>query len=329
MKFDSIDQIINDRIFLLLDQFTPGKKLYLKMEGFNPGGSIKIKTAMALMRSAEEHSNLREKKRFIESSSGNLGLSLSMIAAARGYRFTCVVDSNTSAQCIGMMRALGANVVVIDRRDEQGGYLGNRLAYIRDALNHDPGLIWLNQYQNPANPAVHVEMTAQAIFDEFDHIDYLFVGAGTTGTLMGCCDFFRHHSPRTKLIAVDSIGSVTFGTTGQRRYLPGLGASVMPHFFNSSKLDRLIQISETETVAACRDAALRYGSFCGASTGTVLAAVRRMSADLPHDATVVAISPDMGNSYLDTIYSDEWCDSTFGLAWRELSHATTGIPEHA
>ncbi|MEQ5842410.1 2,3-diaminopropionate biosynthesis protein SbnA [Paraburkholderia acidicola] len=323
MKFNSIEQIVNDNIFLSLDAFARGRNIYLKLEGFNPGGSIKIKTALALIRDAEQRRDLCQKKKMIESSSGNLGLSLSMIAAARGYRFTCVVDANTSKQMISTMQALGTNVIVIDRRDEQGGYLGNRLGYIRDALERDPELIWLNQYQNPANPAVHSEMTAQSIYDEFDHVDYLFVGAGTTGTLMGCAAFFREHSPDTKLIAVDSIGSITFGTPGGRRYLPGLGSSVMPSFFDRGPLDLLVQISEAETVAACRDLAHRYGSLCGASTGTVLAAVRRLAGDLPRDATIVAISPDLGGAYIDTLYNDAWCDSTYGNAWRDVLEHTT------
>jgi cysteine synthase A len=317
MKFRSIEQIVNDRIFLLLDDFSAGKDVYLKLEGFNPGGSIKIKTALALIRDAEQNGRLRATRKMIESSSGNLGLSLSMIAAARGYRFTCVVDANTSQQNIGTMRAFGAEVIVIDRRDEHGGFLGNRLAYIRDALARDPELTWLNQYQNAANPAVHAEMTARSIHEEFDRVDYLFIGAGTTGTLMGCVDFFRHHSPGTRLIAVDSVGSVTFGTPGGRRHLPGLGASVMPHFFDGSRLDRLVQIPEPETVAACRDLAHRYGGLCGASTGTVLAAVRRLAAELPPDATIVAIAPDLGGAYVDTVYNDAWCDCTYGDTWRK------------
>ena len=211
MKYDSIEHIISDDTFLTLHDFAPGHHIYLKMEGFNPGGSIKIKTAMALIRDAEERRQLRERKRIIESSSGNLGLSISVIAAARGYRFTCVVDKNTSRQNIELMRALGTEVIVIDRRDEQGGFLGSRLAYIREAIELDPELIWLNQYQNPANPAIHAEMTARSIVREFGRVDYLFVGAGTTGTLMGCVDFFRRHAPNTRLVAVDSVGSVTFG----------------------------------------------------------------------------------------------------------------------
>ncbi|WP_047249845.1 2,3-diaminopropionate biosynthesis protein SbnA [Chromobacterium subtsugae] len=319
MRYDSIEQAVSDDIFLRLEQFSPSGDVHLKIEGFNPGGSIKIKTAMALIRDAEERGQLAARKKIIESSSGNLGLALSQIAAARGYDFVCVVDKNTSAQNIGMMRALGTTVVVIEQRDEHNGYLGNRLAYIRQAIARDPERIWLNQYQNPANPAVHADMTARAILNEFGSVDYLFVGAGTTGTLMGCAAFFRGHSPQTRLIAVDSVGSVTFGTPGQARYLPGLGSSVQPHFFDAAAVDRLIQIPEAETIAACRDVALRYGYLGGASTGTVLAAVRRLHAELPTDAVVVAISPDLGNGYLDTVYDDDWCDQRFGPAWRQAS----------
>lgn len=317
MKFGSIEQIINDRIFLRLDEFAAGRQVYLKLEGFNPGGSIKIKTALALIRDAEQNGRLFTKRKMIESSSGNLGLSLSMIAAARGYRFTCVVDANTSQQAIGVMRAFGTEVVVIDRRDEQGGFLGNRLAYIRDALERDPDLTWLNQYQNAANPAIHADMTARAIHEEFGRVDHLFIGAGTTGTLMGCVEYFRRHSPGTEIIAVDSVGSITFGTPGGRRHLPGLGSSVMPHFFDGSRIDRLLQIPEPETICACRDLARRYGGLFGASTGTVLAGVRRLAGELGPDATIVAIAPDLGGLYVDTVYNDNWCDDTYGQAWRD------------
>lgn len=119
MKFSSIEQIVNDDIFLVLDRFECGRNIHLKLEGFNPGGSIKIKTALALVRDAELHRDLRAKRKMIESSSGNLGLSLSMIAAARGYAFTCVVDANTSPQAIGTMRALvyGTRHLPVSRLD--------------------------------------------------------------------------------------------------------------------------------------------------------------------------------------------------------------------
>jgi cysteine synthase A len=326
MIFTQTEEIINNEIFLKVREFAYGNDVYLKLEGFNPGGSIKAKTALALVRDAEEHRDLRRTRRYIESSSGNLGAALSVIAADRNYKFICVTDKNTSEQNIQMMRALGTEVVIIDQRDAQGGYLANRLKYIREKLEEDPGLIWLNQYQNQANPAIHAELTASAILKQFGRVDYLFVGAGTTGTLMGVTRHFRAHSPKTKIIAVDSVGSITFGGPGQKRYLSGLGASVMPHFFDAAQIDRLISIPEAETIANCRDVARRFGYMGGASTGTVLAGIRRMEAEIDDDAVVVGISPDLGNFYLNTVYDDEWCDRTYGDSWRFLppeTHATT------
>ncbi|MBV6325541.1 2,3-diaminopropionate biosynthesis protein SbnA [Duganella violaceipulchra] len=319
MRYESIEHIIQDDIFLTLREFLPGRAVHVKLEGFNAGNSIKMKTALALINHAEQHTQLLAHRRLIESSSGNLGLAVSVIAAAHGYHFTCVVDLNTSLQNIKLMRALGTEVVVIERRDEQGGYLGNRLAYIRDTLARDADMVWLNQYQNPANPAIHDQMTARAILAEFGQVDYLFLGAGTTGTLMGCVRHFRRHAPATQIIAVDAVGSVTFGTPGGKRYLPGLGSSVMPHFFDAAQLDRLVQIPEAEAVAMCRELARRYGYLSGASSGTVLAAVRRLLPEIPAGATVVALSPDFGQPYLDTVYSDDWCQRTFDAGWQTLS----------
>nr|AFJ97208.1 cysteine syntase [Pantoea agglomerans] len=327
MQLESVDKIINDNIFVKFKGFTCDIDVFVKVEGMNAGGSIKMKTAKALINDAIEEKGLLKSKRFIESSSGNLGLSLSIIAAAKGLHFTCVVDKNTSTQNVKMMRALETEVIIIEHKDAQGGYLGNRLAYIHSAIEKDPALIWLNQYQNMANPAVHAEMTAKSILAEFGKVDYLFIGAGTTGTLMGCARFFRRYSPETTLIAVDSIGSITFGTPGSIRHLPGLGSSVQPHFFDESQIDLLIQIPEAETVATCRDIARRFGYLGGASTGTVLAAVKRLHMDIARDANVVAISPDMGSGYVDTVYNDEWCYRTFGGSWeiQEKSNNMEGI----
>lgn len=329
MRFESIEQFLTDDVFLELRQFIPGSKLHLKLEGYNAGGSIKLKTATALLHDAEAHRQLKSTRKFIESSSGNLGLALSVIAAARGYHFTCVVDKNSSAQSINIMHALGTTVVVIDKPDAQGGYLGSRLDYIRAELARDPDQIWLNQYQNRANPDIHATLTAQSILAEFDQVDYLFVGAGTTGTLMGCVAAFRAHSPATRIIAVDSIGSISFGGASQRRHLPGLGSSVTPHFFDSAQVDHMIQIAEAETIASCRHVAARYGYLGGASTGTVLAAIQRMQDSIPARACVVAISPDLGHAYLDTVYNDAWCNKTYGTAWQHAVAPMTAAAEYA
>jgi len=307
----TISRIINDNNFIRL-RGLGHERIFLKLEAFNPAGSIKMKTAVRMVDQFEEQGRIDADSILIESSSGSLGVALSIICAERGYRFTCVVDPNTSAQNIKMMKALGADVVVIDRRDENGGFLGSRIAYIKQMLMSDRRYLWLNQYANPENPRAHALTTARAIADAFERVDYLFVGAGTTGTLMGCLQYFSEHRPDTKVIAVDSIGSVTFGYPPAKRYIPGLGTSRRPEIFSAQHIHRQEMVSEFETIAMCRHIARTNGVLAGGSTGTVLSAVRRYVDGLPADATVVAISPDFGERYLDSVYDDAWVTERFG-----------------
>ncbi|MFF7726390.1 2,3-diaminopropionate biosynthesis protein SbnA [Streptomyces sp. NPDC008001] len=312
MIYQSAHEMILDDVFLDLSDFISGVNLLLKLEGFNPAGSIKMKAAVGLLDDAEDRGLLRPGGHVIESSSGNLGIALSSVCAARGYRFTCVVDPNTSAHSIALMRAYGAQVVSVDQRDGNGGFLQSRIDYIHRRLAEDPALVWPNQYANPANPRAHYERTAAAIVKQGLDIDYLFVGAGTTGTLMGCVAYFRDNSPRTKVIAVDTVGSVTFGNPPARRYIPGLGTSRRPEIFDPEQIEHLVMVPEAEAVRMCRRLAAERGIAAGGSTGTVLAAVERRSAEIPSGARVVAIAPDLGDRYLSTIYDDTWVRERFG-----------------
>ncbi len=141
----------------------------------------------------------------------------------------------------------------------------------------------------------------------FGQVDYLFIGVGTGGTLMGCVDYFRRRSPTTRIVAVDAVGSVNFGPgTGTKRYIPGLGTSRRPEIIDMSAPDEILMIPEWETVRECRWLARSTGLLAGGSTGTVLAAVRRVAASIPPDATVVAIAPDLGERYLHSVYDDDW-----------------------
>jgi cysteine synthase A len=142
-------------------------------------------------------------------------------------------------------------VVEVDRPDA-GGYLGGRIAYIHERLAANPGLVWLNQYANPANWAVHERRTAASITAAIPDIDYLFVGTGTSGTLMGCIQHFRQHSPDTRIIAVDAVGSVNFDAVPAPRFIPGIGASRRPEIFRPELVDDVVLVSETETVRTCR-----------------------------------------------------------------------------
>jgi N-(2-amino-2-carboxyethyl)-L-glutamate synthase len=310
--YRSASDLVVDDVFLEMNSLIDGINLILKIECFNPAGSIKLKTAVSLLDDAEWRGLLRPGGCVIESSSGNLGIALSSICAIRGYRFICVTDPNTSPQSIVLMRVFGASVVEVTERDTKGGYLQTRINYIKKRVETDTDLFWPNQYANPANPAAHCQRTADAIAKEVQDLDYLFIGTGTGGTLMGCARYFRAHSPRTKIIAVDAEGSATFGFPPGRRQIPGLGTSRKPEIVEPGLVDDIVVVPEGDAIRMCRLVAAKFGIAVGGSTGSVLAAITRSRSALPFGANVVAISPDSGDRYLDTIYDDKWVEERFG-----------------
>ena len=223
-----VDLIFRD-LFYRLRAFAEGHDVFLKLEGLNVTGSIKIKTALGLIEDLEKRGLAEPGKTVIvESSSGNLGLALSLLCAVKGYRFICVTDPNANHSTVRGMELHGAEVIVVEERDTAGGFLGTRLKVIDNILCSDPNAVWLNQYANIANKNVHAEQTGKEIADEFDKVDWLFVGTGTTGTLCGVSERLRQEFPRIKVVAVDPVGSVTFGGKPGRRTIPGIGTSVRP-----------------------------------------------------------------------------------------------------
>jgi cysteine synthase A len=289
-----------------------GQPLFLKCEGFNFAGSIKLKPAAEMVDAAEQAGILTPRSALVESSSGNLGVALSMIAANKGYRFLCVTDSRCNLSTRLLMKALGAKVHTINEPDPVTGFLGARLNYVRALCASDERYVWLNQYANPGNWLAHYRRTAPAIAQSFPDLDVLFVGVGTTGTLMGCARFFHEWHRPVRIVAVDSIGSVIFGGPPGRRMIPGLGTSVRPQLLDQSYVDEVLQIAEVDTIRACHRLA-RTGFLFGGSTGTVVSGaldwlVRHSRPGL----TAVAIAPDLGERYLDTIYQANWVHDLYG-----------------
>lgn len=303
-----LDIMPSDAFFSIKGIVVP--PVFVKAEGLNAAGSIKLRTAARIIADMETSGTLRPNGTIIESSSGNLGVALAMIAARKGYRFICVTDANAAPASIQIMRAVGATVVVVAERDKNGGYLASRIRLIKEMCAKDTSIVWTNQYANESNWKAHYASTAADIYHGFGEIDWLVIGAGTTGTLMGCARYFREHSPRTKLVAVDTEGSITFGGLPGRRYIPGLGTSLPPAIAEPDLVDEIIYISEVETVKMCRQLA-GGGVLVGGSTGTVLAGIASLRGRIDATHTVVTISPDLGSKYLDTIYNDEWVRKYF------------------
>ncbi|UJW29861.1 2,3-diaminopropionate biosynthesis protein SbnA [Saccharothrix sp. AJ9571] len=305
-----------------------GGSLYLKCEGFNFAGSIKFKAAAEMVAAAERSGVLTEGSILVESSSGNLGVALSIIAASKGYGFLCVTDSRCNLNSRQLMRAMGTEVQVVTESDEAGGFLAARIEHVRRLCASDGRFVWLNQYRNEDNWMAHWRTTAPAVARQFPELDVLFVGAGTTGTLMGCARYFRESERQVRVVAVDSAGSVTFGGEAGPRMIPGLGTSVRPALLDESYVDDVVHVTETETIRVCRLLAAA-GFVFGGSTGTVIAGAQRWLAARagPGELTAVAIAPDLGERYLDTIYNDTWVTESFGgdaLRETELDRIVSG-----
>jgi N-(2-amino-2-carboxyethyl)-L-glutamate synthase len=304
-----VDLVFRDLFYRLRD-FTGRHDVFLKLEGFNVTGSIKIKTALGLLEDLEKRGLAKPSKTtIVESSSGNLGLALSLLCAVRGYRFICVTDPNANNSTVREMELYGAEVIVVRDRDSAGGFLGTRLKVIDNILCSDPNAVWLNQYANIANKNVHAEQTGNEIAAEFDKVDWLFVGTGTTGTLCGVSERLRQKFPSIKVVAVEPVGSVTFGGRPGRRTIPGIGTSVRPKLADLLNPDTVVEISEEETIDSCFAFVRDYHLLVGGSTGTVLAAVQRLAPEFSFGETIVAISPDLGERYLDTVYKKADCES--------------------
>ena len=312
MSVISVPQAFNEEKLYVDLRSIVGRSLFLKCEGFNFAGSIKLKAATEMIEAAERDGILTPQSILVESSSGNLGVALSMIAASKGYRFLCVTDSRCNLSTRRLMEVLGSQVHIIVEPAAIGGFLGARLNYVNTLCASDDRYVWLNQYTNPNNWKAHYRTTAPAIAHQFPRLDVLFVGAGTTGTLMGCARYFREWHRPVRVVAVDSVGSVTFGGVPGPRLIPGLGTSVRPPQLDESYVDEVVHVEEADTIRACRRLA-RSGFLFGGSTGTVVSGATAWLAQ--HEAkklTAVAIAPDLGERYLDTIYHTNWVQGLYG-----------------
>ncbi len=309
MIIESPLELIFRDLFYRVPAFAGSHDVFLKLEGFNITGSVKVKTAIGLVEDLEQRGIARPKQTvLVESSSGNLGLALSLVCAIKGYRFICVTDPNANRATIKGVELYGARVIVVEDRDAAGGYLGSRLKKIDQILQSDPNAVWLNQYANIANKNVHAEQTANEIAREFDKVDWVFVGTGTTGTLAGVSERLRQEFPRITVVAVEPVGSVTFGGAPGKRNIPGIGASVRPKLADLAKPDRIVAVTEEKTVEACLSFVRDHHLLVGGSSGTVLAAVQQLAPEFRRGDTIVAISADLGEKYLDTIYNSAWVE---------------------
>ncbi|WP_419995136.1 2,3-diaminopropionate biosynthesis protein SbnA [Streptomyces boninensis] len=308
-----------------LERLLPGTdfRVYAKVERFNPGGSIKDRSALGMVLGKLAAGVLVPgKSTVVESSSGNLAIGLAQLCAYAGLRFICVVDSRTTRQNIAILRAYGAEVDIVTEPDPvTGELLPQRLRRVAELTDRIPHAFWPDQYANPQNPNAH-RTTMREIAEALDgRVDELIVAAGTSGTLGGCAAYIREHGLGTTVNAVDAAGSALFNSPVQcTRLIPGHGASVRPPLLRTADADRVVHVSDLDCVVGCRRLVRREAVLAGGSSGAVVAALERLAPQLRPGANVVLILPDGGDRYLDTIYDDAWVERHFGDVahlWKE------------
>ncbi len=290
--FARVSKVVDDRINVLL-----------KLEGFNPGGSIKLKPAIALVNDLQRRGAIADNSILIDTSSGNMGIALAILAKSMGLGFVCVTDEKITLHNHRLIQAYGGEVVILENSNQQ-----DRNRYIGGRLAEDLRYVWTRQFENVANPAVHEVTTAREILDSLAHVDYLFIGVGTGGTLAGCARVFSAESPDTLVIAVDAEGSRHFqpDCDAVRRRIPGIGASQRSPFIDDVTIHDAVIVPERAAVEHCKLLLERTGWLLGGSSGSVLSAVLSYAERIPDGAMVVGVCADFGERYLDSVYTNQW-----------------------
>jgi cysteine synthase B len=271
----------------------PGVRLYAKLEGQNPTGSIKDRVAKAMIESAEASGELEPGRALLEPTSGNTGISLALVAGLKGYPLTCVMPENATPERMRLLRLYGADLVLSPAEEGSNGAV--RLAL--EMAEAEPRWFVPFQYANEANPRAHFEGTGAEIAEALDRVDVLVAGLGTGGTLMGAGERLRESFPEIVVAAAEPLpGDLVMG-------LRSLDDGYVPPILDVTKLDRKVLVSNEESVAAVRDLLRLEGVFGGVSSGAVLAVARRLGAEL-EEGVIVAVLADGGWKYLSADFWD-------------------------
>ena len=301
--FTSAEQLIGHTPLLEITHIEKEEQLHArilcKLENKNPGGSAKDRVAKAMIDDAERRGLLAPGSVIIEPTSGNTGIGLCVIAAARGYRCIIVMPDSMSIERIQLMRALGAEVVLTPGAEGMTGAIAKA-----DALHRElPGSFIPAQFDNPANPAAHYETTGPEILEDTDgEVDIFVAGVGTGGTITGTGRYLKEHKPGVRVVAVEPASSplLSRGYAGSHG-LQGIGANFVPSVLDTSVYDEIIPVTEEEAYAAGRRMGTQEGVLVGISSGACLHAAILL-ARRPENAgkTIVALLPDLGDRYLST-----------------------------
>ena len=301
---ERLTDLVGNTPLLELNNYNKNKRLkarvIAKLEYFNPAGSVKDRVALAMIEDAEAKGLLKPGATIIEPTSGNTGVGLAFVAAAKGYKLILTMPDTMSLERRNLLKALGAELVLTPGADGMKG----AIARTEELKAANPGSLILQQFDNPANPAMHERTTGQEIWRDTDgRVDIFVAGVGTGGTVSGVGAALKANNPKVKIVAVEPEDSpvLSGGKPGPHK-IQGIGAGFVPKNYNSAVIDEVLQVSNDDAIRTGRELAKYEGLLVGISSGAAVAAATRL-ARLPENEgkTIVALLPDTGERYLSTL----------------------------
>jgi cysteine synthase A len=294
---DDITELVGQTPMLRLTRLTPSTSadIFAKLEYLNPGGSVKDRAAIGIIRNAEREGRLKKGGVIVEATAGNTGIGLALIGVNRGYKVALFVPERFSEEKVIIMRALGADVTRTP--DEEG--MAGAIRQAQALAAKTPDAFMAGQFENPANPEYHYETTAAEIFEQMEgRVDAVVLGSGTAGTFTGIAHFMKEKLPRVLAFAVETQGSVLGGGPPGKHKVEGIGASFIPKNFDASVCDEILMVSDKDAFDTVSKLAATEGVLAGSSGGAAVFAAQQVAKRLGAGKRVVTIIPDSAERYL-------------------------------
>ena len=301
MIYNNLTDLIGKTPLLRVDGFEGQEaQILVKLEYFNPGGSVKDRIALAMIEDAEKKGILTPGATIIEPTSGNTGVGLAWVGTSKGYKVILTMPETMSQERRSLLKALGAKLELTPGADGMKGAISKA----EELKNATPGAVILGQFINPANPAVHERTTGEEIWADTDGgVDIFVAGVGTGGTVSGAGKALKRHNANVKVVAVEPLSSAVLSTgVAGKHKIQGIGAGFVPQTYNPSVVDEILTVSDDDAILASRGLASRLGLLVGISSGASFAAALTLARRPENKGkTIVALLPDTGERYLSTV----------------------------